>query len=132
MDSALNVAIDIHAIERLAVVLIGLCLVLGWRLFSKNLDHSGRADLSHAGWRVSLQRIGPGTFFALFGAGVLIASLVQPITASTAMSAPAGAAGDRVEIKSRFTELTSFGRYRKIAPCCCARANTAICGGIAP
>jgi hypothetical protein len=87
MEHTIYVAVVMHGIERLLTVLIGgLCMVLGWHLFSKNLDTSGQADISHAGWRMSLKRIGPGVFFALFGSFILITSLMQPIKGDVAPS----------------------------------------------
>ena len=71
--------------ERLVVVLIGgLAIYLGYRLFQRvpeNRDSSGRVTLP---WNVSIvmTRVGPGVFFALFGASTVGLSLINPLQLS--------------------------------------------------
>ena len=82
MDKAIEIVLILHAIERLVSIgLGGLSIYLGWSLFRKNLDSNGEADLRHLGWRITLKRVGPGVFFALFGATVVAISLSRPVTA---------------------------------------------------
>ena len=73
----------IRTIERVLAVLIGGLLVyFGYRLFLAIPDQSadGTAELSLSkDRRLLVTRIGPGTFFALFGTAVLVASFAFPI-----------------------------------------------------
>ena len=68
----------LRAIERMIGVLIGgISIFLGYRLFlnlPEKTDGQGKFILP-GGISVYLSRVGPGVFFALFGAGVIIASL---------------------------------------------------------
>jgi len=73
----------IRTIERvLAVAIGGLLVYFGYRLFLAipNQSAEGTAELSLAkDRRLLVTRIGPGTFFALFGTAVLVASFAFPI-----------------------------------------------------
>lgn len=75
--------------ERLLAVLIGgLCVVLGYLLFTKlpdKTDSEGKLVLP-GGVNVWLSRIGPGVFFALFGAVIVGVSFKSPIESVTHMS----------------------------------------------
>jgi hypothetical protein len=68
----------LRAIERMIGVLIGgISIFLGYRLFlnlPEKTDGQGKFILP-GGISVYLSRVGPGVFFALFGVGVVIASL---------------------------------------------------------
>jgi hypothetical protein len=68
----------LRAIERMIGVLIGgISIFLGYRLFlnlPEKTDGQGKFILP-GGISVYLSRVGPGVFFALFGVGVIIASL---------------------------------------------------------
>lgn len=70
-------------VERvLAVAIGGLLVYFGYRLFLAipNQSAEGQAELSFAkDKRLLLTRIGPGTFFALFGTAVLITSYAFPV-----------------------------------------------------
>jgi hypothetical protein len=102
-----------RAIERILIVAIaGVCIVLGWKLFDKNLDAAGQADLSSAGLRVTLKRIGPGVFFALFGASILIVSLSHPVTADLTDPVVQGALGQR---NSKAPPIASGGELKREA-----------------
>ena len=69
----LTVFIITRGIERLVIVLVSaICLWMGWRLFleqGKQVTQS--AEFSFKGALIKLQRVGPGVFFALFGATIL-------------------------------------------------------------
>lgn len=77
----------LRAMERIiAVVIGGLAIYFGYRLFLSIPDQraDGRAELSLAkDRRLLVSRIGPGTFFALFGTAVVIASYAFPVAIST-------------------------------------------------
>lgn len=68
-----------RAIERVADVLIGaISIYLGYRLFDKlpsNTDSKGKIILP-GGISIYLSRVGPGVFFALFGAMIVGSSVV--------------------------------------------------------
>jgi hypothetical protein len=70
-----------RVVERLLICLFGgLSLALGWNLFRVGVLDQQSASLETTGWRVELKRVGPGTFFALFGCVVLAISLHSPLT----------------------------------------------------
>jgi hypothetical protein len=72
-----------RTLERLVAVAIGgLCIWLGYRLFKaipEQRDGEARIQFS-GGISVYVARVGPGVFFALFGAAVLVVSLYSGIT----------------------------------------------------
>jgi hypothetical protein len=88
-------------VERLLGLLAGgLCVVLGYRLFMnlpEKTDSSGKIVLP-GGVSIWLSRVGPGLFFALFGAAIVTYSFASTVRAtseqgmspSIARSAPAG------------------------------------------
>ena len=82
----------LRSLERLLVVAIGgLSIVLGYRLFlamPEQRDSSGTVKLP---WNISiaLSRVGPGVFFALFGASIVAFDL----HASVSVSEPAAGGG---------------------------------------
>lgn len=85
-----------------------LLCVLGYRLFARVPTADSGADISVAAqFKLNFTKIGPGVFFALFGAAVLVQALANPLrlerqaaagqppapAASAASSAQAGAGG---------------------------------------
>ena len=70
-----------RSIERLLSLLIGaLSIVLGYELFIKLADFSeklssGSGELKFGGVKVVLTHVGPGVFFALFGAAIIWISI---------------------------------------------------------
>lgn len=77
--------IVLRMVERILGVLIGGVLIyFGYRLFlslagKRERDH-GAGEFSLAGNKIKLSRVGPGVFFALFGAGLIVFSLVKPVS----------------------------------------------------
>lgn len=72
-------------VERILGVLIGGVLIyFGYRLFLSLAGKGGRdhaaGEFSFAGNKIKLSRVGPGVFFALFGAGLIVFSLVKPVS----------------------------------------------------
>jgi hypothetical protein len=74
--------IILRAVERiLAVIIGGLCVYLGYRLFlhiPNQKDSEGKIKLP-GGISIFVTRVGPGVFFVLFGASVVALSLYQGI-----------------------------------------------------
>ena len=71
-------AITLRSLERiLAVVIGGLSIVLGYRLFLALPQERDAAGTVRLPWNISVvfSRVGPGVFFALFGAAVVGFSL---------------------------------------------------------
>jgi hypothetical protein len=69
-----------RSLERLlADAMFGVSLILGWNLFRVGVLKDQTAELSGKGWKVRLQRVGPGVFFALFGAVGLVVALQKPL-----------------------------------------------------
>ena len=75
-------AYTLRALERIIVVIIGgLSVYLGYRLFLR-VPHQkdGQGKISFPGGiSIIVNRVGPGVFFALFGAGVVALSLYHGI-----------------------------------------------------
>jgi hypothetical protein len=68
-------------LERLLIVSFsGISLILGWNLFKIRLLKDQTAEFSIKDWRIRLERVGPGVFFALFGIAGLISSAVHPLS----------------------------------------------------
>jgi hypothetical protein len=102
--------ITFRFIERmLAIVIGGIAIFLGYRMFLKipeSRDSEGKITLP---WNINviLSRVGPGVFFALFGAGVVAVSLFKGLEISErkpgstveAATPAAGAGGESREIK---------------------------------
>jgi hypothetical protein len=77
-----NQLILLRFLERITVVLVGgLAIYLGFRLFlavPEHRDSSGKLVLP---WDISIvmTKVGPGVFFALFGAVTVGLALIQPL-----------------------------------------------------
>lgn len=89
MPSVEEIAFLTRMGERLLAVLIGgLCVVLGYLLFTKlpdKTDSEGKLVLP-GGVNIWLSRVGPGVFFALFGAVIVGVSFRSPIESVSHMS----------------------------------------------
>ena len=75
----------LRSVERLLVVLAGvLAIYLGYRLFLKMPELSeGEGNIKlPGGVSVFISRVGPGVFFALFGAAVVGFSIHSPLVAT--------------------------------------------------
>lgn len=74
--------ITLRAVERIIAVIIGgLCVYLGYRLFlhiPNQKDSEGKINLP-GGISIFVTRVGPGVFFALFGAIVVAFSIYHGI-----------------------------------------------------
>jgi hypothetical protein len=70
---------SIVAVYKIASLLVGLCFgYMGYRLFLAGIQHSaGSLEASAGPKTLKLSRGAPGTFFALFGAAVIAATIVQ-------------------------------------------------------
>jgi hypothetical protein len=79
-------------IERLLVVAsAGVSVYLGYRLFLRIPDYKdaqGEIKLPAMNMSVTFSRVGPGVFFAIFGAAVLLASYLHPITVEPQIQNP--------------------------------------------
>jgi hypothetical protein len=83
MDSTLAgvTVFALRILERCTGVVIGgIAIYLGYLLFLKVPDRNvSGGEVSVLDTRIVLSRVGPGVFFALFGAGVLALSLYRPV-----------------------------------------------------
>ena len=82
-----------RVVERIVIALSGaLSITLGWHLFKIGVLSEQIAELSRAGTTIKLQKVGPGVFFSLFGASILIYGLISPLvlTPSQAVNTPGG------------------------------------------
>lgn len=82
----IDTAILLRFIERLAGILIGgLSIYFGYRLFLRLPDrHESEGSIKLMDASIILSRIGPGVFFALFGAAVVALSLYKGVLVETA------------------------------------------------
>jgi hypothetical protein len=60
----------------LAVLIAGASLFLGASLFRQRIATTQTAEFKTETWTIKLERVGPGIFFALFGAAVLIIGIL--------------------------------------------------------
>ena len=82
MDEA-NILFAGRLAERLLVVFFGgLSLTFGWHLFKIGVVKPQSAELSRKDIVFRLRKVGPGVFFALFGAAILAVSLDRPLVLS--------------------------------------------------
>jgi hypothetical protein len=118
MDSDL-VAIAARHLERLLIVIAGgLSIVLGYRMFlaiprAAKDEGEGKLELP-GGISVYVTRVGPGVFFALFGAVILGLGLQQGLKLEVREQRPAAGsqAGADVPTVATVTER----RYSSLAP----------------
>ncbi len=82
MDTLLSIAMARAAERSLALVAGILAIWMGYRLFlALPQRKEGETSLNlPGGISIVLSRIGPGTLFALFGAGLIAYSVVKPVT----------------------------------------------------
>lgn len=74
----------IRAIERIIIVIFaGTSIVLGWHLFKIGVVSPQSGDFSGKGFKFSLQKVGPGIFFSLFGAVILSLALINGLKTET-------------------------------------------------
>lgn len=89
---ASEVLLLMRMFERLLGLLAGgLSIVLGYRLFinlPEKTDSSGKVVLP-GGVNIWLSRVGPGLFFALFGAAIIAYSFTSTVKVTTEQAAPA-------------------------------------------
>jgi hypothetical protein len=90
MDSV-DAMLLMRMVERLLGLLSGaLCVVLGYRLFinlPEKTDSAGKVVLP-GGVSIWLSRVGPGIFFALFGAAIVAYSFASTVRVTNEQNAP--------------------------------------------
>ena len=90
MDSV-DAMLLMRMVERLLGLLSGaLCVVLGYRLFinlPEKTDSSGKVVLP-GGVSIWLSRVGPGIFFALFGAAIVAYSFASTVRVTNEQNVP--------------------------------------------
>ena len=88
---SLDALLLMRMVERLLGLLAGaLCVVLGYRLFinlPEKTDSSGKVVLP-GGVSIWLSRVGPGIFFALFGAAIVAYSFASTVKVTNEQAAP--------------------------------------------
>ncbi|MCP4318034.1 MAG: hypothetical protein GY789_18935 [Hyphomicrobiales bacterium] len=109
--SEVLVGIVLNGIQHIVTIGVGLMAVfLGYRLFIElPLRREGESKLDlPGGVSIMLSRIGPGIFFALFGAGMIIYSIMKPIEITDIAEQVATAEGATTVKRSR--TLTGLGQ----------------------
>ncbi|MCP4628987.1 MAG: hypothetical protein GY850_36585 [bacterium] len=84
--------------ERITAVLIGgMAIYLGFRLFIEMPEHKNSAGKFVLPWDISIvmTRIGPGVFFALFGVAAVSLALIRPLDIITKVPASSYDTGSR-------------------------------------
>jgi len=98
----------LRAVERILAVLIGgIAIWCGYRLFLAVPDQraDGRAELALAkDKRLLISRIGPGTFFALFGTVLILASFYFGVAGTTSAGNPYSGLGQRADVAPAASE----------------------------
>ena len=95
----------------LGILLGGLLIYFGYRLFlgssRKGRRESGAGEFSLGGSKVSLTKVGPGVFFAIFGAGLIAFTFAHPMTVKVPVPAttkpPGGSGSAGVAASSEFS-----------------------------
>ena len=109
--SEVLVGILLNGIQHIIAILVGLTSVyLGYRLFlemPRRREGEAKLDLP-GGVSILLSRIGPGVFFALFGVGMIIYSIMKPIEIKDIAEQVANAEGVTTIKRSR--SLTGLGQ----------------------
>lgn len=83
---------DYRGVERLFIVLTaGMSLVLGWDLFRRGITDPQTGVVKTDAVEIKLAKVGPGIFFALFGAAVLVVAIVNVARFDADPGAPADA-----------------------------------------
>jgi hypothetical protein len=83
MDFELVVALA-RSLERLGIIAVsGLSIWSGYRLFSIVTEAEASGRFEAKGVQFTIQRVGPGVFFALFGCLVLLYALASPMKLSS-------------------------------------------------
>jgi hypothetical protein len=96
MDPAL-----LRSLERiLAVAIGGMSIVLGYRLFLALPEHRDSSGTVKLPWSISivLARVGPGIFFALFGAAVVAFGLYSAVTVKTERTETGGSKSETMSM----------------------------------
>src|SRR5438552_768004 len=82
MDSESLLTIG-RVLERLLIVVIGgLSLGMGWHLYVKGVEKRQVAEIQHDRTVIRLKDVGPGAFFAVVGALVLLVALLNSLVFS--------------------------------------------------
>ncbi len=112
--------LELRFIERLLIVFIGgMSIYLGYRLFINlptQQDSSGELKLP-GDFRLVLSRVGPGVLFSLFGAAILIVSLVHGLRFDTA---------PQVAATTKTAEQASLAGFRYASPAADANRLSAL------
>lgn len=99
-----------RSIERLLIVVFsGMSLVLGWNLFRVGVLDPQAAELSTKSWKIKLQRVGPGAFFALFAVVGFIYSVAHPLNWNAKEYLPAADSGRVSEVQESKGSMMSKG-----------------------
>lgn len=110
-----SLVIIFRMLERiLGVGMGGLLIYFGYRLFldsrSKRARNGGSGNFTIAGGnKIKLSKVGPGVFFALFGAGLILFSLTRSVSLTTSgpVATPAGQPAAAAAITVKFMGATS-------------------------
>jgi hypothetical protein len=101
-----------RVVERLiADSMFGVSLVLGWNLFRVGILDSQTAVVSSKDWKIRFQKVGPGIFFALFGAVGLVVALQKPLNIDFSSAAPSDPGGVHVHVSSVSNEKSDTLQY---------------------
>ena len=101
-----------RSLERIFdVLLAGMTIWLGYKLYNKAGTELSNLEASSSSWLFKLKNVGPGTLFALFGCLVIIYSLVNPVSVGNSPGEAPPATGEKLSKASwqyyGFTDMSS-------------------------
>lgn len=97
---------DYNIIRTLIVLISGMSILLGFFLFKIVAERQGQLKISDKDSSLELSDVGPGVFFALFGATILISVLItQPYIDTTIYRAQASKTPENIPPNSDVVRL---------------------------
>jgi hypothetical protein len=126
-----DVLLLFRGVERIAVTCSGtLAIYLGYRLFRIVAEGEASAEAEYGKFNFKMQKVAPGIFFALFGAAILIYSLVSTarldvgLPASPAQTAAAESSVEReVPIDEPHVQPQSAAKAKTLASIASTKPN---------
>jgi len=100
IDTNTNRELIFLAYKVIALIVGALCIYLGYKLFIKGIDKpSGDVEAGDGKNSIKLKNAAPGTIFCVFGAGVIVFSLMRGTFNSEVTTDPDGNTKDRMTIQ---------------------------------
>lgn len=102
-----------RAVERVIVCIFGgVSMILGWNLFRAGVLTDQTASVTFQKLSAKIERAGPGVFFALFGAAILVYALRSPLSVSGATQISPAVAQEKVGPQTASPGVGSSSSYK--------------------